>query len=453
MKRLALLVVLLGSLAGSSLLAQDTGHTESLAISWPPPVTEVWGIGDVLGTANIPNMVTYFLEYMPLNDDLSLPVNAPWLPGTLAISTPVTNGVLATLDTRTVADGLYALRLTAATTDGQVFHDVVSPIRVDNARFSAVEARIRGEASAAPTATEPQAPADNTPRVTPADTAVNVRRCDLVDNDRCPIFVQIPPGTFAEITGRNPANTFYQVRLPSGASGWASRTVVAESGNVSSVPIVNPPEPLPAPVLAQPIAPIGVVTSAVVPNGLAIQGTAVCNQPFNVQINLTNTGSTSSPAGSVTLQDFNTDTGTVTFSGTASYPVINPGGNFVAVVPVATSAFFGPAHQLRAFANGREITIPYSLAQGNCAAQAQPAPPARGQRNFAAGECTLVVSSAGLSAAPEGQVTFVVSETGTYAASQVQAIGGLNWYQISYADNPAWLPANNVTSFQGNCNP
>ncbi|NUQ07316.1 MAG: hypothetical protein HUU31_25795 [Anaerolineae bacterium] len=448
-----LLVVLLTLTSGHILAQEGSGHTDTLVITWPPPVTEVWGVGDVLGTANITNMVYFYLEYKPLNDDLSEPENAPWLPATLALREPVTDGVLATLDTTRVADGLYALRLTAATTDNQTYHYVVTPIRVDNARFEAVIARIRAEAGLEGTATQlpDMVPVeDTTPRVTPSGTALNIRRCDIVDNDRCPIVAQLAPGIFAEITGRNPANTFYQVRLASGVSGWASRTVLTESGETGRVPVVNPPAPLPVPV--QPILPGG-VASSVAPNGMAIQGAAVCNQTFNVQINLANTGSTVSPAGSLTLQDTNISTGTVTFSGTASYPAIAPSGNFVVVVPVTTSVYYGEQHQLRAFTNSREFAITYTLGQGNCASAPTPVQPVRGQRNFASGECTLVISSAGLSATPEGQVTFVLDQTGSYPALQVLSAGGVLWYQISYADSLAWLPSPNVTSYQGNCNP
>jgi hypothetical protein len=454
MKRLIFLVVLALAIPSGGIFAQGGGgHTDTLAITWPPPVTEVWGVGDVLGTANIPNMVYYYLEYLPLNDDLSVPQNAPWLPATLAMREPVTNGVLATLDTLTVADGVYALRLTATTSDAQVFHYSVSPIRVDNARFQAVEARIRAESGKSEVATQlPEvSPTDNTPRITPSGTAVNIRRCDLIDNDRCPIIAQLPPGQYAEITGRTPANNFYQVRLASGVTGWASRTVVFESGNVSGVPVVNPPAPLPVTVRAA--APVSAPVSAVIPNGMAIQGSAVCNQAFSVQINLYNAGSTVSPAGSLTLQDTNIGTGTVTFSGSANYPSINPGGNFVVVVPVTTSVYYGEQHQLRAYTNNRDFAITYTLGQGACNAAATTVQPVGGQRTFAAGECALVVSSAGLSASPEGQVTFVIDQTGTFPASQVQVVGGVTWYQINYADALAWLPSMNVTSYQGNCNP
>jgi hypothetical protein len=453
MKRLLLIAVLVLLVTTGSSLAQDSGHTDTLVIMWPPPVTEVWGVGDVLGTVNIPNLLYYFLEYKPLNDDLSEPENAPWLPATLAIREPVTDGVLATIDTRIVADGLYALRVTAVTNDTNVFHFTVSPLRVDNARFEAIEARIRAEAGAveSPTQLPEPVPADTTPRVTPSGTAVNIRRCDIVDNDRCPIIAYLSPGTFAVVTGRNPGNTFYQVLLSSGVTGWVARSVSVESGETGRVPVVNPPAPLPVPV--QPILPVGVVSSSVIPNGMAIQGAALCNQTFNVQVNLANTGNTVSSAGSLTLQDTNISTGTVTFSGSANYPALNPGANFVVVVPVTTSVYYGEQHQLRAFTNSREFTITYTLGQGSCNAAPTPVQPTGGQRSFAPGECTLVVSSAGLSATPEGQVTFVIDQTGNFPASQVQVVGGVAWYQIDYADALAWLPNMNVTSYQGNCNP
>ncbi|MCC6611923.1 MAG: hypothetical protein IT320_00515 [Anaerolineae bacterium] len=453
MKRLLILLVLVFVLTGGSIFAQDSGQTDTLVITWPPPVTEVWSVGDVLGTANIPNMVYHYLEYVPLNDDLSIPENAPWLPATVANREAVVDGVLATLDTKTVADGLYALRLTASTVDGQVYHYTVSPIRVDNARFQAVEARLRAEgAPAAPEATVAP-PADNTPRVVPSGTAVNVRRCDLVDNDRCPVIVQLPPGNFAEITGRNPSNTFYQVRLASGVSGWASRTVVIESGDVSTLPVANPPAPLPAPIRVQPIAPIGVVGSSAIPNGIAVQGNAVCNQTFNVQINLANTSGNVAQAGSVTLQDVNVGTGTITFTGSANYPAINPGGNFVVAIPVTTSTYYNEQHELRAYSNGQQVTTRYTLGQGNCNPAPQPARPAGTGRSFAPGECTLVINTAELSATIDGEVTFLLQDAGNYPALQVQPAGGVNWYEISFADAPAWLPSPNVAAYQGNCNP
>jgi hypothetical protein len=87
----------------------------------------VWGVGDVIGTADIEGMLYYYLEYKALSTDLSIPENGPWVPVTSAMSAPVVNGSLATLDTTIVPDGTYALRLTVNTEDNASYHYIVSP--------------------------------------------------------------------------------------------------------------------------------------------------------------------------------------------------------------------------------------------------------------------------------------------------------------------------------------
>ncbi|MCA9888517.1 MAG: hypothetical protein KC546_09090 [Anaerolineae bacterium] len=460
MKRLISLLVLLSLLIVVPASAQEETAVQLpsiavLEITWPPPVTEVWGSGDVLGTANVSDMAYYYLEYKQLSDDLTEPEDAPWLPATAALSEPVVNGVLATLDTTTAPDGVYSIRLTASTNEGQSFHYVVSPIRVNNDRFAAVEARIREESlgestdSATPTP-EPTAepPADTRPRVTPSGVAVNVRRCTLVDNDRCPNVTSLAPATFALVVGRNLQNTWFQVRLDSGATGWVSRTVIIESGDFSSVAVASPPDPLPP----RPQVPTPTPPTSVIPNGMSIQGgAATCNQQFNVQVNMGNIGSSIAASGSVTLQDVDVRTGVVTYTGYGSYPSLNPGANYVVVIPVNSSVYYNEDHELRAFANGHQYSIRYTLQQGNCGAVSGPSQLPANQRHFAASECSLVVDQyAELSNSPEGQVNFVAG-AGTYPALQVQRVGGMNWYQINFADAPAWMPVTNVSSYQGNC--
>lgn len=463
MKRFSLLVVLLLVLVPTSVFAQDGSPApqtsgETLVISWPPPVTEVWSVGDVLGTVNLPDMMYYYLEYKHLSNDLTEPENAPWVPATVAMTTPVIDGPLATLDTTTVPDGVYALRLTATTQDQQSFHYTVSPLRVNNARFAAVEARIRNEAQGVtgtapvevPTQVAP--PQDGVPRVTPVGVATNVRRCDIADNDRCPAIASLAPQTFAVVTGRNASKTWYQVRLDSGVSGWSARTVLVESGDFSAVPIMNPPAPLPpqAPQAPQPQQPSLAVFA--VPTGMAIDGgRAVCNQQFNVQVNVANPNTAASLAGTVTLQDVNVRTGEVTFTGYGNYPVINPGGNFVIAIPASTGVYYNEEHELRAFTNGRQFNLRYTLEQGNCNVTQLPSPPAATQRTFGPGECRVVLTREGeFSTSVGGQMSSLVLP-GTYEASQVQQAGGALWYQVSYADAPGWLPAPNIASYEGNC--
>lgn len=458
MKRLNLFFIVLLALVVAPVTAQEDapiGNVEgdTLEITWPPPVTEVWGVGDVLGTANVPNMQYYYLEYKQLEDDLTEPENAPWLPATIALSQPVVDGALATLDTTTVPDGLYSLRLTANTEDGQSFHVTVTPVRVNNARFQAFEERIRAELGDDAVAEEEEEevapPDDNTPRVSPSGVAVNVRRCDIVDNERCPAIASLAPDTFAEVIGRNAANTWYQIRLESGVQGWAARTVIVESGDFANVPRTTPPAPLPP--RPQPPTPAPVTNA--IPNGMAIEGnTAVCNQAFNVQINVTNTGNTVSAAGTLTLQDVNVGTGTVTFTGYGNYPAMNPGGNFVVVIPVTTSLFYNEQHELRAFTNGRQFTLRYVLAQGSCNTAATPVPPSSTQRSFATGECSVSVNSTGeVYDRPAGEVVGGLA-INVYPALQVQRVGAVNWYQLALENSALWVPGVAYISYQGNCN-
>lgn len=462
MKRFALLLVLLSLLIPATVFAQGDpppaqASTEALVITWPPPVTEVWGTGDVLGTVNVPDMAYYYLEYKHLNADLTEPANAPWLPASVGLTDPVINGTLATLDTTTAPDGLYVLRLTAATEDGQVFHYSVSPIRVNNARFRAVEERIRNAALAAqdaaptppPTAAAP--PTDTTPRVKPAAGAVNMRRCTLVDNDRCPAIQYLQPNTFGTVIGRLANNSWYQIRLNSGVTGWVINTVIVVSGDFSAVPIATPPDPLAPAAPAAPQAPPA--QANVAPNGMEIEGgQGICNQPFNVRINVNNAGNIASAAGSVTLQDVNVGTGEITFTGYGNYPVINPSGNYVIVIPVTTSLYYNAQHELRAFANGRQYSIRYTLEQGNCNLAPPPNTPVPPEKNtFSPGECRVVLTGEGeLSLTVMGEVSFLLPP-GTYTAMQKQQAGGVVWYQVNYADAPGWIPSPNIATYEGNC--
>ncbi len=456
MKRWMLLLLVLLLALASMVQAQEevavqNETTQTVDITWPPPVTEVWGTGDVLGTAAVPGMAYYYLDYIALNEDLSIPTNAPWLPATIGITKPVVNGSLATLDTTTVPDGIYALRLTVSTLDGQYYHDIVTPIRVDNERFNA----IFGTSSAVqlPELPPTQAPTDTTPRVVTSAqySAINVRRCDLVDNQRCPVIGSLQSGEAGIVQAISSNNTgWFQIKLPSGVVGWVSPTVVSQQGDFSGVGRTQPPAPLAVAVQLPSMSPVGQVSS-VVPNGLAIEGgSASCGITFNVQINVANTGNSVTPAGNLTLQDVNIRTGEVTFTGYGSYPSLNPGANFVIVVPALTSVYYNEDHELRVFTNGRELHTRYSLQPGNCAQVSAPQLPAPTQRSFAPGECTIVLNTEGeVYDRPDGEVVTIFG-AGTYPALQVVRVGGLSWYEINFADASSWIPSN-IVATQGNC--
>lgn len=422
-------------------LAQETEH---VVIEWPVPVTEVWGVGDVIGTADIPDMAYYYLEYIELTEELTIPETAPWIPVTPAVQQPVTGSSLATLDTTEVPDGVYALRLTVNTNDGQQYHDVVSPVRVDNERFE----RLFGETTNEEEESEEiEAPDDNTPRVTPAGVAVNVRRCDIAQNDRCPAIDSLERDTFAVVIGHNSANTWYQVRTPHGATGWVSRSVIVESGDFSGVGFVQPPQALPP----QPQQPT--LTNTAIPNGMSIEGgTATCGEPFNVLVNIGNIGNAQSQAGTLTVQDVNVRTGDVTHTSYGNFPVINAGQNFVVRVAVQTAVYYNEQHELRAFANGRQFTLSYTLQQGGCGVVDSPTQTPTGRR-FNAGECTINIPEALPAYGSAGGSPTWTFTPGDYSAIQVQTVGGGRWYEVNFADAGIWIPFDGNISLSGNCNP
>ncbi|MCA9905378.1 MAG: SH3 domain-containing protein [Anaerolineae bacterium] len=464
----AVLCIILG-FSVTPTLAQDTGQT-GVKIQWPPPVTEVWGSGDVIGTAAVPGMAYYYLEYLPLNDDLSFPDSAPWIPTTIAIDQTVVDGVLATLDTTQVSDGLYALRLVVNTFDNQSYMDTVSPIRVNNGRFSRVtEGIIRQalidagvippeEPTAEPTLVPTSPPVDMTPRVVPAGgvSAANVRNCDVIDNYSCAIVGYLNQGESAVILGvSSNYSGWYQIVLPSGLTGWISPSVIVTSGDLSNLPLVTPPAPLPPPAAPN-----------VILNGIAIEGgIAVCAQPFNAQINIANVGNAASEAGSVSLQDVNIRTGEITFTNYGSFPSISPGGNFVVVIPVTSSAYYNEDHELRAYTGNQQMVLRYTLQQGNCGFQpTQPPPPPPTQpppppptpvnpgRDFGPNQCFLVLTNPKVVfdvpyGNPQGTL-----DPAPYNAVRVEQINGSLWYRVGVplGIGQAWMDGTGIDK-QGNC--
>lgn len=450
LKKIGLLFVVALALAPTA-FAQETG----VRIQWPPPVTETFGVGNVIGTANVPDMAYYYLEYLPLADDLSLPPTIPWIPATMALTIPVSEGALATIDTRMVEDGLYALRLTVVTKGGQVFHDVISPLRVSNARFArllGLEEEGDGEdtvepVTPTPAPTEPPV-VDNTPRVTPAgNVAVNVRRCDLVDDYRCAVVTSLGAGQVAlatAVSARTPG--WFQITTPAGAVGWVSASVVNAAGAINTLPAVFPPEPLP------PLPP----PSNAIPTGMGLPGgDPVCGVPYQIHINMGNTGQVMSNPGAVSVQAVNLRTGDVTFSGQGNFPAINPGGNFVVVVQAQETVYFNEVHELRARAGGQEFRISYTLQQGSCGVVPTPTPPppvVNPGRDFPENQCFIVLTNEKVFfSVPYGDPRGRLAPA-PYMAERVELVNGAIWFRLRAPDygSVVWLADGGIET-QGNC--
>jgi len=350
----------------------DEQVNPSANISWPPPIYVLRGQVDIRGTANIPNMNNYFVEFRPLQFDPPLQENpgapveteeapadseetqeSPWFPVTLPNSNPVTGGILGTWNTETTEDGLYELRLTINVSGAPSAFFIVSPIRVENNPPDFVQVAPVGQPTQAVAPTQPSGrptlalsptPLSQNPVVT-ANLNANVRAGDDTRYERIDALLENQTADVIAISSTG--SGWYYVRLPDGNEGWIAPTVVTPSGDFSNVPRRDPPPPPATPTPVPPTQPpatgdLGASAPALTP----VQPT--CNVPFQVLVNVTNTGTTatSGPA-TVLIQDIRVADGSVQASFTRTVPVLQPGDNFVVGNDsLVISTFFGEEHRI-----------------------------------------------------------------------------------------------------------
>ncbi|MCU0479723.1 MAG: SH3 domain-containing protein [Anaerolineae bacterium] len=328
-------------------------------ISFPPPVYFLRGEMQLYGSANLPGMANYFLEYRPLiiapSPDIQLP-EIPWGPISLPSSVPVQNGLLGIWNTLTVADGLYEIRLSVNVPGQDPTFFIVSPLRVENSPsdfalrniqlFTLPNSLENGAVDAVttplvPVATEEIVVTDGTPTAT-STTDANVRAGDDTVYGRVGVLLT---GTSAPILGISSTGSgWYYIELPNGTRGFISPTVVNVAGDLSNLQRISPP-PRPVPTATPTIAPTRPSATQPPTSGADLAGalpaldpsSPSCGVSFNVAVNLTNLGSSPIPAGTtfrVEFQDFWSGnflegyTATITLSSP-----INPGGNFVVSSP------------------------------------------------------------------------------------------------------------------------
>ena len=95
--------------------AMPPSTTVRAAITQPQPGAQVSGIVDVLGIADGPGFAGYEFDYAVGET----PGEGAWMPAGMASTTPVTDGLLVSIDTRGLPPGVYTLRLTVYDTGGQ----------------------------------------------------------------------------------------------------------------------------------------------------------------------------------------------------------------------------------------------------------------------------------------------------------------------------------------------
>lgn len=408
----------------------------------PEPVTDVWDNAPIFGTVNIEGMVFHFLEAVPLDEDGEIPANAPWIPLSTGLTEPVVGDVLWTINTDFAPDGLCALRLTVLVADSQLFTDTVSPIRLSNARFDLEVQRIIERVAAGDlprqfeeAAPPPAEPVDQSPRIVPMPqhNVVNLRRCDIVDNGRCPVIGTLRAGQEGSVLALSSNGTgWHQVRVPAENIGWVSPIVIDRLGDFSRMPRVAPPSPIAPP----PSQPAGNIIK-----GMATPGNnATCDRPLNVHINVMNKGNGVSTPGTVILQDVHVASGTITATGSGNFPALNPDACFVVLIPLHGSSFFNELHALRAFTSSSQFTIQYTFAQGECGrAPSMPAPPQPLPtpkplvQTFPPGACTVNTrENAPFFNVPNGRQIGRITDSGDATLNIVTAtrITGEIWFEI-----------------------
>lgn len=371
-------VLTLPALAQTATTAPDPNAN----ISWPVPVYVLRGEFEIRGTANLPNMSNYFIEFTPLGDDLQ-PLSAnDWFPAILPNPSAVSDGVLGVWDTRLVADGLYALRLTVNVSSGQPVQQVIAPIRIENTPppFAVTPTPIPTFTPLPATPTI-QPTVDITPRVTITTPQGNLREGD---STAYRIIVTLPNGTQALIRGiSNRGSGWYYVQLDDGRLGWMSPEIVSTSGDLTGMQLVAPPPP-PAPT-ATPF-PTGIpataapATSANLVAGIVVldPATPSCGQTFTVGFDVANLGSEATAfSGTVNLVDVRAADGSTQGTTVGGFPVLQPNTTFRVNMPLTVSTWYNETHRITLTIDpGNGIpetqkgdnvrTIEYTLQKGGC---------------------------------------------------------------------------------------
>jgi hypothetical protein len=347
----------------------NTPPNPNANISFPPPVYFLRGEMQIYGSANLPNMANYFLEYRPLivppSPDIVLP-EIPWGPISLPSNVPVQDGLLGIWNTFTVADGLYEIRLTVNVPGQQPVIVIVSPLRVENKPSDFALRNIQlfampGGLDGIATPASPLVPVTTPETTTTGPTVTSTVDANVRAGDDTVYSVVgvLRTGTQATILGISSRGTgWYYIELPNGTRGFIAPSVVTVSGNTSGLPQINPP-PRPAATAAPTIAPTRSVTNTPPSTGsLPDLGGALpslspnppsCGVPFNILINIANIGS--APVTSPFLVGFEVSgPGGYFQSSTASANVssgspINPGGNFVVGSPSSFTISSGGGQQ------------------------------------------------------------------------------------------------------------
>ncbi|MEO8395583.1 MAG: SH3 domain-containing protein [Chloroflexota bacterium] len=356
-------------------------------ISWPLPIYLLQGRVQIRGTANLPNMTDYFIEFQPLDENgQSLQTgNDLWYPAVLRSQTPVQEDVLGVWNTALTQDGIYKLRLTVNVSGSDPVYDVVSPVRIENYPLvfetQPTPAVPSNDATATPS---PSASAGELGNIVVSVSSANVR---VGDSTSFPIITSLRQGDTAVILGQSSRGTHWlKVLLDDGRTGWmASTTFTLQPSDTidvnKDIPFIIPPTLDPfaltatlamamtltayVPTVAPPVvdviptadSPVNLVAGldyAINPSACPLllscppnhQSTIYCAQFFMASLDVANLGSqATSQGGSVTITDTRAD-GTVQGSTTTTFPALAAGQTVNVSTPLTISTWYNENHTL-----------------------------------------------------------------------------------------------------------
>jgi uncharacterized protein YgiM (DUF1202 family) len=343
---LALALIMLLPMAASAQTTLPAAPNPFANITFPPPIYVLSGQFQIIGSANLPNMSNYFIEFRPIPEDVTIPSTASWAPATVPSRRAVQDDVLGVWDTNTVDDGAYEIRLTVNIRGGQPVQHVVTPLRVENnPRFGTrlPPATATPTSTPIPAVTSTPTP-DPTPRATVSAVRGNVRGGDSTDY---PILATLNQGQTVLILGISSRGTgWYQVRLPNGTIGWMAPSIVTVSGNLNLVPFVPPP-PLPPTATPAPTATTPVGANLVAGLANVSPFPPVCNQPFTVGFDVANQGTAATfVGGTVLAQVIRVADNSVLATTTGTFPALGPGVTTRVNMTLTVGVFFNELHRL-----------------------------------------------------------------------------------------------------------
>jgi uncharacterized protein YgiM (DUF1202 family) len=337
---LLLLPVLLLTAAFQAFEPLDEDFNIDGNIQFPPPIYTLRGEVTIYGTANLPTMTGFFLEFRALNPDYTIAdESVPWLPITANRAERVLNGILGVWDTTLTEDGAYEIRMVITVSGGgrEIFR--VSPLRVENE--PSPFAPVVQQPAVVPTAvapvqqpTQPPTQVISTAPQVVANTNANVR---AGDSTSYAVVGSLPQGQSAPILARSGTGSgWFLIRLPNGRQGWISPSTVTVQGDLSGVQFLNPPTLTPSP--APTATPAPSLPDAALTN-IIFTSQPVQGSPFTVAATVFNNSSVPLPETQV-LCSFRV-AGNIVAQASAYVPPLNPFTQIVVSITTTISSGSG----------------------------------------------------------------------------------------------------------------